>query len=423
MEVLIVIVLAIVVVTVARRGVDASQAPRVVPVILAAYLARLAALYLLQRNQLLGYGGDNLGYERLGMMVADRWQREGLSFVSADDMPEVLSVAVPANVFALVITLNGGLATLGCTAVVAALACVLCVVVYRFARLVGADAPAAFRLLAVTAFMPSFLLHTADTYKDGFNALFTVGALALGVSMTRRFALWKPLAIAPLLWALWYVRPYMVFTCVLPLALGVSGLRRLVSLRTTVLAVTALLGALLLAGSAVPGPAVQSMEAQLDTGQSDIVRHNHQAKGSGVRFDDGGRAWGELHTKVLYTLLSPFPWTPGSRVLQLGKIDTCVWYVLLAYAVAGARRLWRRDRAVLLVLLLFLVPTTVAFATGMANIGLTFRQRMPIVMVASLLAAVAWTRERDGHPVPPAGPQAPPGGQARPFVPRQAAAR
>jgi hypothetical protein len=38
----------------------------------------------------------------------------------------------------------------------------------------------------------------------------------------------------------------------------------------------------------------------------------------------------------------------------------------------------------------FLVPTTVMYATIMTNIGLIVRERMAIVMVASVLAMLSW---------------------------------
>jgi hypothetical protein len=46
----------------------------------------------------------------------------------------------------------------------------------------------------------------------------------------------------------------------------------------------------------------------------------------------------------------------------------------------------------LLLIALFVVPSTLAYATSMSNIGLMFRQRMPITIVVSLLSALMWTR-------------------------------
>jgi hypothetical protein len=85
----------------------------------------------------------------------------------------------------------------------------------------------------------------------------------------------------------------------------------------------------------------------------------------------------------------------GSIGLQLGKIDTLIWYYILFSAWGAARLMWGSDRRTLLMLLLFLTGGFIMYATSMANIGLIFRQRMPLVMVTTVLASVYWThRER-----------------------------
>ncbi|GGK67489.1 hypothetical protein GCM10007964_08140 [Sphaerisporangium melleum] len=385
-----------------RGVVGAGMARRVLPVLLLALAVRLVVYLVLDRGALIGYGGDNVGYELLGIEIAERWQAEGISYVTADGVGRPYSVPLHSNLFALVVYLCGGPAPMACTAFVGFLACVLCLILYRFALLIGADERGAFRLLAVMAFMPAFLLHTADTYKDGFNALFVVAALALGVSLTRRYALWKLLLLPPLLWCVWGVRPYMVYMCLLPLALGMTGLKRLISLRAMVITIVALFVVLFDPASLQESAPMEDMWSRLAQGQSSAALNSNAglsgiARGSGVRFEDGGNVWSHLGPKIFYTILSPFPWTGGSLALQLGKIDTLVWYMLLALAVAGARRLWSTDRSTLLILLLFIVPATVVYASTMANIGLIFRQRMPVVMVTSLLAAVAWSgARRDG---------------------------
>ncbi len=71
-----------------------------------------------------------------------------------------------------------------------------------------------------------------------------------------------------------------------------------------------------------------------------------------------------LYMKVLYTLLSPFPWTTGSIGLHIGKIDTGIWYYFMYRAIISARRLWRENKGLLVAFLSFLVPLTLAYATG-----------------------------------------------------------
>lgn len=371
---------------------NTKMARRVLPVLLTAFIVRLVIHVLLMRSDAIDYGTDNLDYEARAMDIAAYWRREGFQFVTSQEISSLRTVAVPCHIFAMVIYLCGDRAPLACTAIIALIACTVCIVMYRFARLMGADESAAFKLLTITAFMPSFLLHTSDTYKDGFNAFLVIACLALVCSNAQRFDTRKLLALAPLLWALWHVRPYMVFMCALPLVFGIASARQALSPRNVAIFVGLLMPILILVGASHIGTPVEAMQEQLERGQSETVRRANAHGGSGVVFEDGGSTWSALVPKLAYTLLSPFPWMSGSLALQVAKIEAFVWYYLLYLAVRGARRLWFDNRRMLLILLLFIVPSTVVYATTVANIGLIFRQRMPIVMIVSLLSAIAWTK-------------------------------
>ncbi|MBT2231279.1 hypothetical protein [Nonomuraea sp. NEAU-A123] len=394
MEYLIVAATVITLVVLVSVSFDKHTAWRMLPVLLAAFAVRLVVHLAVVRPDAVGYGGDYLGYESISLETAAFWQREGLQFATSVPAERFASVALPCYVFAFVIYLCGGAAPLACTAVVALIACALCIVMYRFARVVGADERAAFVLLVVTAFSPMFLLCTSDTFKDGFNAFLVVGCLYLAVSTARRFDIRKPLMTLSLLWALWNVRAYMVFMCAVPALLGVMGSRGAAFTRALVVSGGLLVAGLFFFGYVDSGGVMETALGQLEFGQSEEARRSYASQGSGVLFDDSGNAWGSLIPKLLYTLLAPFPWTEGSATLQLGKIEMLIWYFMLYSAVRGVRVLWRHDRRVLLILLLFIVPSTIAYATTVANVGLIFRQRIPIVMVTSLLSAVAWSRRR-----------------------------
>ncbi|GII83255.1 hypothetical protein Ssi03_12450 [Sphaerisporangium siamense] len=414
MELLIVVLIVAALVVAVRAGLDAPVARRVLPVLLAAFAARLAAHVMLKGGALFDYGGDNVLYDLWAQEIADQWKRDGISYVTVNGAGRLYGAALHCNLLALLRYICDGPVPLASAALMALLACLLCVVMYRFARMLGADDRGAFWLLVVVAFMPGFLLHTSDSYKDGVNALLVVASLAVGVSLTRRCTLGKLLTLVPLLWALWNIRPYMAFMCVLPLALGISGLRQVVSLRSLVVLTALAMVVLFRFDFVMQSEPIEAMRDQLEYAQSpDVQRSNAGVSGwrngSGVGFEDDGSPWGALGAKLVYTLLSPFPWTPGSLALQLGKIDTCLWYLLLCFGLAGGRRLWRRDRRTLLILLLFLVPSALAYATTMANIGLIARQRIPLVMVTSLLCALAWSRTpSESQDTPEGGAESPP---------------
>ncbi|MBB2911635.1 hypothetical protein FHS43_002908 [Streptosporangium becharense] len=396
MEYVVVAVSALILILLVHASFETRLTWRVLPVLVLAFAARLVVHVLLLRGGVIDYGGDNFAYELRALEIVAYWRSEGFGFVTAEEIPSLYSAAGPCHVFALVVYLCGGPAPLACAAVVALLACGLCTVLYKFARLVGADERSALRLLVFTAFLPTLLVHTSDTFKDGFNAFLVLICLWLAASNAQRFDVRKVLALVPLLWALWYVRPYMVFMCALPLLFGVIKPNRAVSLRLVVFSLVLLTAAAVQLDDTLSSGPIATMQEELERGQASNVRVSNAEGESGVLFDDGGNPWSRLGPKILYTLLSPFPWTPGSTTLQLGKIEVLLLYFLFYWAVVGARRLWRHDRRMLLLLLLFIVPSTVAYATTMANIGLIFRQRIPIVLVVSLLAAVGWTGARRG---------------------------
>ncbi|MEU4533867.1 hypothetical protein AB0G15_03265 [Streptosporangium sp. NPDC023825] len=390
-----------------------EQASRAIPVLLLAFAARLVVHVLVMQPRLIEYGGDNRVYLAKAMEVAAYWRHEGFWFVTSDQIPSIYSMEVPCNLFGVIVYLCDGPATLACTAVLATLSGGLCVVMYRFALTVGADERAAFRLLVVVAFLPALLLHTSDTFKDGINAFLVVACLWLVVSNVRRFDVRKLVAVIPLLWALWHVRPYMVLMCAVPLVFGLSPVQRKLSVHSLIVSILVLIPILVLIAQADGGASFTALQEQLDQGQSEMVRRSSAEGGSGVLFEDGGDAWGALVPKLFYTLLAPFPWMGGSLALQLGKVDTFLWYYLLYSALRGARRLWGHNRALLFALVLFVAPGTVAYATTMSNIGLIFRQRMPIMLVVSVLAAVAWTEAGRGE-----RPRSrPPGHAPEPAVP------
>ncbi|MFD8564439.1 hypothetical protein ACFV1N_44845 [Streptosporangium canum] len=398
MEYFIVAVSAMMIVMIVRASFDAPVARQVVPVLIIAFIARLVVHVFVLRSGAIGYGGDNYIYEHRAMEIVAYWESEGFQYVGSDQIASLKSVAVPCHFFAVIFYLCGGPAHLASASFVAFVASGMCIVIYKFARLVGADERAAFRLLAVIAFLPMFLVHTSDTFKDGFNVFLVVTCLYLSISRVQGSNLWRLLMLVPLLWALWDVRPYMVFMCGLPLILGIVSRSRLLSLRTVVVSTALLLPALIFLQGVDDSAPMIAMQEQLERAQSDSVLRTNAEGGSGVTFDDGGSVWGAIVPKLLYTLLAPFPWMDGSFALQLGKIDTVIWYYLLFCALSGARRLWRYDSRLFLILMLFIVPSTIAYATTMANVGLIFRQRMPIVMVVSLLSAVAWTKaSQDGR--------------------------
>lgn len=339
-----------------------------------------------------GAGGDCAFYEWLAWTFARLWSFQGVEFYTADQFPEVGNAALPINLFALIIYLNGDTTRAGCTSIVAFCAVMACYQIYRLACWLGADHERAFKGTAVLLFLPGYIYYTCDMYKDGLVLFLSITALSSSLRLASKFSVSQiALALVSLV-GLWYVRHYMVFLALAPLGVGLLGLGKGSIARQTLGVVAGLVVMGVAVRTSAFSSAVDNAQAIFDKASSvDARRWNQTTGASGVDFGGGDSAFGALHTKVLYTLFSPFPWQGGSIAMQMGKIDTAVWYYLFWRACLTSRRLWRQDRTQLLMFLAFLVPLTIAYATTMSNIGLILRQRMPIVYFGSLLGLLSWT--------------------------------
>jgi hypothetical protein len=343
-------------------------------------------------------GGDALGYEQTGWWFAQLWAHTGIHYVTKAEIPELGDVALPGNIFGLVIYFNGDFTRLGCTALVALSACLTAFNLYRLSVELGARKEFASRVLLLTLFGPAFLMYTSDTYKDAFVMLFTTGVVASAFRLARNLSVVHMILGAISLVGLWQVRHYMVFLAAAPVVIGFIGLTSRSLLRP--LGASLVLGAVLLGLLTYSGVVQEAQERAQSTftvATSLNVRGANAEGGSGVTFDDGGKPLGAIGPKIAYTLFAPFPWQAGSIGFQIGKLDVFVWYFLAYRAFLAARALLRERPALLFMFLIFLLPATLAYAMTMANIGLIVRQRLPIILIASVLACLSEREEPESE--------------------------
>jgi hypothetical protein len=396
MALLLVLLCAASLVAATRAVIDRKQQSTLIAVLLFAFCARLFFHVTVARSGVFfshgQSGGDSIQYEDWGTIIANYWRRHGVVFVTEEMMPEIGSTALICNLFALVNLLNGGTTSLGCTALAAFVGCLTSLEIYRSSREFGANDRGAFLAMMLVLFSPAFVFHTSDSYKDGFVAFFTVMSFTGSMRIAKRFSVSQALLL--LLWmiGLWFVRFYMVFMCSIPIVVGVLGLKS----KSPIRRMLSIVGAFSFVAVAMVGGVMRSsaVNRMVDTyehsHESNVVLYNAQG-GSGVTFDDGGNPFGAIGSKLLYTVASPFPWQGGSVGLHLGKIDVFIFYFLIYRAYLSSRKLFVTDRQTLVQFFSFLIPATVAYATTMANIGLILRQRMPIVFVTAILAALSWS--------------------------------
>jgi hypothetical protein len=393
---LLVVAMAAVLVAVVRSTREAGGSRDVLGILLAGYVIRVGLSPFLRDIPFFshGGGGDCMIYEQQAEAIARAWQMSSFEYITNDTLPQLGlgATTLPANLFALVIFLNGDVTRMGCTSIVALAACLTCFNIFRLAIEMGNDRQASLRLMALILFTPGFLFYTSEMFKDGLVAFLVFALLGSSFRLARKLTVLHAIVAVSAAFALWFVRYYLIFLSLAPLAVGFAGtgkgskLRPVAMVLGTVL-VLAVLGA---RGSSVVDAVTQRADETFSQATSSNSRTWNALGGSGVQFDDGGSAFGALHLKLLYTVFSPFPWQLGSFGFQVGKIDAFIWYFILYRAYLASRRLWREDRQLLFMFLVFLVPTTVAYATTMANIGLILRQRLPVVLLTSLLATFSW---------------------------------
>jgi hypothetical protein len=371
---------------VAAWKVSSGLSRTVVILVVGGYVARLALSVFLRDVPLFshGVGGDYGAYELEARMIARLWTYEHFHYVTGDELPMLGRTTLPPNLFAVVTYLNGGDSQLGSTSIVACLACMTCLNIFSLALESGASHTASTRVLATLLFLPSFLFYTSDVYKDGIVQFCVVGIAGSALRLSREFS-FKHFAFAiACLAALSGTRFYLVYATAIPLVLGVLGFRSRSALRIVASITAVCLGALAFVGLTDASDIIlEDANTAYESGTSREVYADAIQQGSGV--DVEGSGFGE---GLLYTLFAPFLWQSGSLGFQLGKIDSLIWYVTVFFAAKGALRLAKSRKSELVILLSFVVPTTLAYAAVFNNVGLTVRERLGVVMVCALIAAM-----------------------------------
>jgi hypothetical protein len=382
---LLVLVFAVTLYAAARR-ISPTGTSAIVAVIMAGYAARLILSLFLREVPLFshGLGGDSAGYEQEGLTIARLWTYQHVHYVTADEFPDLGRTALPANLFALVAYLNGGRSQLGCTAIIA---CLSCLNIFALALESGASYRTARIVCATLIFLPSFVFYTSDTYKDGIVQFCVVAIVGSALRLSRAFSFRHLILATICVAALAETRAYLVYATIMPLGFGILGFRSKSRVRTFVSIAALSMGVLALVGlTRASETLVDDASTTFQRGTSREALQANAEGGSGVQVE--GSAPTAFAQQLAYTLFAPFFWQGGSLGFQLAKIDGLVWYVIAFLAVKGAIQLSRRNRSELLILASFIVPTTFAYAAAFSNVGLTVRERLGVVMVCALLAAM-----------------------------------
>ncbi len=357
-----------------------------------------------------GVEGDWTGYERVSILVARTWERTGIYYYMQDvGTAKISDVSLPVNIFSFIFFLNGSVPSrLGGTAVVAGAACLTGLNFYALAVQRRVPENVALWATAALLFVPSIFLYSSHMYKDGLVLALTFGALAAAVRLSDKFSVEQLIVGVVCAGLLWLVRHYLLFAVAVPMGIGVVGLgSRSVFRQMTALVVGAAAFMLVASYSDVLTTLGDDAQRTFDIGTSTNVVDANSTGGSGIHFDANNSPWSQIHLKLAYTLLSPFPWGPGSLALQLAKLDGLFLIYSLYRTIRYLPKLWRTDKTSAALLLAFAVPMSVIYAAGVSNVGLIVRQRIPVTAAFALLAVLTF-RIPDAPPekVPVPNPRA-----------------
>ncbi len=368
------------------------------PFLMVTYVSRLA-LHEVVRNVAFfsfGTGGDSHIYEGLGRWISNQWAIHGISYQTQADKYEIGPTSLPPNMFAGVIFMNGGQpAPLACTALVALALCLTALNFYKLALELGADRRLTGWVTVLLFSSPALVFYSADMYKDPISLMFTFGAVASAVRLSRAFTVTHFVLGLLCLGGLWLVRFYLVFLCIMPIVVGYMGFGSKSWARPVIFTLVLTVAFAWLVQSPHGDRVTQSVDETWGRGTGKAALDGNAYGGSAIQLAPG---FVSLPARLVYTLFAPFPWMGGTVGLHLGKIDTLMFTYLIYRAAVAIRARRAVDKSALLGLGAFLLPTTISYALSLSNIGLMLRQRLPIVVVTALIALLSWRREEEEEP-------------------------
>jgi hypothetical protein len=255
---------------------------------------------------------------------------------------------------------------------------------------------------AVMALLPSVVLWSSLTLKDAF-VWCVVAAIGLGVceleGSTRRFAA-VGAGIVVLLYALAHLRDQStvvaVWAVTIALLLGPGRDHR----RRAVFGIAVLLFAPPILGqgfgtSNITNFGVAGLSlVQQSAPQLEERRQNNEVGAASALTCDAGKAGlrGEIEhlpCGLPAVLLRPYPWeTDSSTAVRLARLESLIWYPLLALSIFGLFHAWRLRRA-LAFPALYAGAIALVYAFTEGNIGTAFRHRAEATWGVAIFAALA----------------------------------
>ncbi len=335
-------------------------------------------------------GGDSTIYEDRASLVAQLWHYRGVHFVTSDEVPALMNVPLPPNLFGFVEYFNGGYSAIGNVSIVAFCSCLTALILYRMFIVHDSERKQSFWWMCGLFFSLSFTALTSDSFKDGLLILFVVGIISGIVHWKRTNILFLLAGMGICFWGLDGTRYYLIYALVPPVVVRIFLPIITSRFRLDALFIGLFVLLFIVFNMAMIESYFDSATDLFENSYSYGAQKANMGGGSGVDLDGGRPTLASLPLKTMYTLFAPFPWQGGSLGLHLSKIEMIFWYFLLYWFYRGTGIFLKRDPDLTMTFLVFIAGLTIVYAWSFTNIGLIYRQRLPIFFVASILAV--WGR-------------------------------
>lgn len=125
-----------------------------------------------------------------------------------------------------------------------------------------------------------------------------------------------------------------------------------------------------------------------------LSKFNSHAVGSGAAYLEGYVPNNLLDiivqtpVRIIYLLLTPFPWQISSPTHLVGVVDVFLYIILIILAIIGIRFMWQRDRTLCIFMLMFFFMGTIMYAWGTSNFGTAIRHRQKLVWILIITASL-----------------------------------
>lgn len=361
--------------------------------------------WLLTVLGLIPFLADALGYEAIGIRVAQDWLagRNSIWLDAALSSPGGREAWLIVLFVAVIYWLLGGIQLLPLLILIyGAITAFTPVLVYRIALQMGATTRAARIGGWLTALSPAIAFWSGALYKEGLILLLMLFALYHALRLQEKLRLSSIIIIAVCLFALLGLRAYLslILSAVIlaGLVLGRSnndkrGTAPVVLIRQLFIVIVlalalGLVGYTGIAEQQLPSDVSQILQ-QFQSSRADLANAGSgYLQGASVATPEDALAF--LPLGIFYFLTVPFPWDFGAIRQTLIIPEVLFWILLYPLLFVGMIRGLRINFQASLLFISMSIALCVFYALLVGNIGTAYRMRIQVWVLWAVFAGWGW---------------------------------